>query len=378
MHTRTILAIARKDMIDILKNRQMLFSLLLPIFMAVFFMLVQLLLNNRLVETRVLIYDPDRTLINEVTKSLFSDAHIEYAHSADEVVAAFGTDGTRKDSPYSMGLIVPTDFETSIREEQHPQLILYTNGDHMAEPQRQAIERLLIDYAQMVANPQPAIGIEHTTINPPVEENRYDLEALNSVYAGVILLISFYASLFLLPSLLIEEKEKKTIRTLMVSPASFTDIVLGKALVCLIYQLALTLIVTIPMQAFKGNVPLMLTMLLLGSFLSLAFGLLLGCILKTTTAANGVGGGIGTVVLILSAMLAGPFGELLLSNSPAGQFIKVLPTYYLADAIYIAFLNQDRTGAALLDISIVSGTVIIAFIAAVWTLRRQAQVVASI
>jgi ABC-2 type transport system permease protein len=379
MHTRTILAIARKDAIDISKNKQLLFSLLTPFFMGIIFIFLQTLFSGRGM-AKVYIYDPDHSNLSQIVSSVFDKPEVVYAPSADGVTAAFGSDGTRKKTPYAMGLIVPPGFEESVRLGQHPQVTLYMDANQMSISQRLAVPGLLIDYAHVVTNPVPPIEVSQATLNPPADSPPFDASTLNTVYPVVAMMFSLYTALFLAPTLLIEEKEKKTIRMLMLSPASFTDIVLGKSLVALGYQLLLTLalFVIVALGEHTGDIALLVPFLLLGSMLYLALGLLLGCIFKTATAATGVGGGIGSVLILLPAILAGPFGQLVLGNSSFGQVLKVLPTYYLADALYIALLNQNRPGSLLLDVGVLCACIVALFMLAVWALRRQATVAAGI
>ncbi|HET8846670.1 MAG TPA: ABC transporter permease [Ktedonobacteraceae bacterium] len=379
MHTRTILAIARKDAIDIVKNKQALIGLLTPFIMGIVFIFLQVLFSGRGV-LQVYIYDPDHSNISQIASSVFDKPEIVYARSADDVSAEFGSDGARKSTKYAMGLIVPSGFENSVRQGQHPQVTLYMDANRMSSSQRLAVPGLLADYANTIANPVPPVAVRQSTINPPVESYTFDASTLNTVYPVVAIMFSLYTSLLLVPTLLIEEKEKKTIRMLMVSPASFTDIVLGKSLVALIYQLIFTLALLgiVVMGGHSGNIALLVPFILLGSGLYLALGLLFGCIFKTTTAANGVGGGIGSMLILLPALLVGPFGQLVLGNSSIGQVLKVLPTYYIADALYVALLNQDKLGSILLDAGVLCACIVALFALAVWALRRQAAVAAEI
>lgn len=379
MHTRTILAIARKDAIDMIKNKQILFSLLTPFFMGIIFIFLQTLFSGR-GTAKVYIYDPDHSNLSQIVSSVFDKPEVVYAHSADDVTAAFGSDGARKSTPYAMGLIVPPGFEESVRLGQRPQITLYMDANQMSISQRLTVPGLLIDYAHVVTNPVPPIEVSQATLNPPADSPPFDASTLNTVYPVVAIMFSLYTALFLAPTLLIEEKEKKTIRMLMLSPASFPDIVLGKSLVALGYQLLLTLalFVIVALGEHTGNIILLVPFILLGSVLYLALGLLLGCIFKTATAATGVGGGIGSVLILLPAILAGPFGQLVLGNSSFSQVLKVLPTYYIADALYIALLNQNKLGSLLLDVGVLCACIIALFMLAVWALRRQATVAAGI
>jgi uncharacterized membrane protein required for colicin V production len=89
---------------------------------------------------------------------------------------------------------------------------------------------------------------------------------------------------------------------LMVTPASFEDILAGKLLVVLVYQLVLTGVVLVILGAFTGQIALVLLYALLGSCFSLALGLLLGAVFNTVSAATAV----AAMIWLASAPLGDP------------------------------------------------------------------------
>src|SRR5581483_570123 len=121
MHTRRILAMACKDAIDIVKNKQTFIGLLTPFVMGIVFIFLQVLFSGRGI-TQVYIYDPDHSNISTIVSSVFDKPEIVYARSAVDVTAEFGSDRARTNTPYAMGLIVPAGFEESVRQGQHPQV----------------------------------------------------------------------------------------------------------------------------------------------------------------------------------------------------------------------------------------------------------------
>lgn len=370
MHIRSILAIARKDAMDIILNKSALFTLLSPIFIALLFLGISSVLGTR--TSDILIYDPGNAGIDQVITSFFDHPTVTRAASPGDVAAAFGPDGAHKSSRYAVGLVVPPNFETDLRKGAHPRLGLYINGDEVNNLDRQLLLRLITNYASAVVNPQP-LAITVATINPPVSTPILDL---SKAYIVVALLTSFIVGTSIVPNLLVEEKEKKTMRLLMVSPASFTDVVLGKLLVGLVYQLVLAIVVIAIQRGFIGNIPVVLLFVLLGSCFALALGLLAGSIFETT---GGLGGfvSIVSIVFVVSALFTGPLGTLLNGN-PLVQAVKILPTYYVADGAYNALQNQSALPSALFDGGIVLGCTIVVLGIAVWLLRRQASVVAAL
>ncbi len=373
MHIRSILAIARKDALDIFLNKSTLSILVTPIFLALLFVVIGRLLGGH--TTNALVYNPARSGVEQVIDGAFSDIKVTYTNSPADVAAAFGPDGSHKTTTYALGLVVPADFETSLRSGSHPQLNLFVDGGQVNNPQRQLLLSALADYSRSVANPQPPANITVATVNPPSSTNNA-VQDIGQIYAVAVLLSSFLVGTTLVPGLLAEEKEKKTLRMLMVSPASFADVVAGKLLVGLIYQLVLAIIAVGITGGFVGQVPLVLFFLLLGSFFGVSLGLLVGSIFQTTTATGAFSGMI-SIIYVLLVFFVGSFGQLL-GNNPFSQAIRGLPTYYIADGAANAIRAQSTFNGTVLDISIVLASIVALFLVSVWLLRRQAVVVSTI
>ncbi len=372
MSVRNILAIARKDALDILLNKTTLSLLLSPIILAVLFAVITSVFGSH--TTNILVYNPGNSAVVQVVKGAFSDAQITTANSPTDVTAAFGPNGSHKSSTYAVGLAVPADFDASLRQGGHPQLSLYVNGDDVNIQQRQLLLSAITDYARAIANPLPPASITTATINPPAPTNVG--QDLGTLYVTTSLLVSFLVGTSLLPGLLVEEKEKKTLRMLMVSPASFGDVVLGKLLVGLGYQLILSLVVMIIQRGFIGQVPLVLFFTLIGACFSLALGLLFGSIFQTSSAAGAVAGMV-SMIYVIPGVFVGPLFQMF-EGSIAVQFVKILPTYYIADGIYNALVNKTVFSDALLDTIVIMGCTVILLLCSAWMLRRQASVVAAI
>ncbi len=375
MHPRIIRAIARKDTLDLLLNKQTLVMLLTPIIMALLFLFVGNIISGS--ATEMLVYDPayrpnEPAGVEQVLKGAFSNARITQASSPQEVADAFGADGAQKKSSYALGLVVPPDFEASLLEGKQPTLQLYINGDEISNQQSQLLQSALANYSRAVVSPTP-ITLTTSTINPPGQKSAAD--SLAGLYALTALLSSFFIGMALAPGLIIEEKEKKTLRMLMVSPASWADVIAAKLLVALGYQLLLALIVLAIVKGYTGQMPLVLLFTLLGSLFSVALGALAGSIFKTQ-AASGAFSGLGVFIFITPMFFSDLLG--FAGNHPAAQAIKVLPTYWLGDGVIKALQNRATLENILLDGAIVLGSTLLIFLVSVWGLRRQSSVVSTI
>ena len=91
-----------------------------------------------------------------------------------------------------------------------------------------------------------------------------------------LLFIAIMIGLSLVSNLMVEEKQTKTLDALLVSPASATDLVAGKALAGLFYGLVGSTIVLIVFSYLIIQWPLAILAAVLGTLFMVAVGLLLG------------------------------------------------------------------------------------------------------
>jgi ABC-2 type transport system permease protein len=138
---------------------------------------------------------------------------------------------------------------------------------------------------------------------------------------------------------------------LLVTPASLIDILVGKLMVVLVFQLAITCAVLAILGSFTGAVPLVPFYVILGACFSLSTGLLLGALFNTIQSANTVSG-LVAFVFIISGIFVGQLGELL-GNGPVLFIVKLIPTYYLAGGVINVAQNLGTPGSNLLDMGIV-------------------------
>jgi len=374
MHIRNILAIARKDALDILLNKTTLFFLISPILIAVLFAIIGGLLANRSASTGLLLYNPGNSHVEQYIGNVLTGTPIVHAHSSDEVASAFGPQGSHNNTPYILGLVVPPNFDESLRAGSHPQLTLYINASAWSAGDQQLLEHALSDYARSVTTPQPHISFAVTTVNLPTTSNF--VQDYTQRYAMAGLLYSLTIGISFVPGLLVEEKEKKTLRMLMVSPASWGDVVLGKLLVALVYQLLVSAVVLAILGGFSGQIPALLFFVLLSSCFGLVLGLLFGSIIQTN---GNVGTFVGIVSLLytLPSLVLGPLYNVL-QGTPFEQAMRVLPMYYMADAFLKALQGQATLQNTFLDIIVLLGGTILLFFVSIWSLRRQAAVIGAI
>ena len=356
MSARATLAIVRKDAVEIVLNRSALITVLSPIFIAVLFATLNALLSGK--TTPVLVYNPGGSAVERVIlDSPLPNVALTRAASAEQVAAAFASSS----SAYAIGVAVPPDFDTALRQGAHPPVALYLNGADVDPATGQLLAGALAGYAAGPVTAVKVVRLNPQALSAPV--------GLGSSLAMCGLVSSFIVGAAVVAGLLLEEKEKETLRLLMASSASFADVVAGKLLVGLSYQLLLVLVVLAIQGGYVGEVGVVLVFSLLGSLLSLALGLLFGSLAKNT-GAFGAFIALASAFYTVPALFVGPLGQAL-RDSPLVRALQIFPTYYLARGLLDAMEGRATPNTTLLEVIVIAGCTALVFGAALWSLRRE-------
>src|SRR5690625_603077 len=170
----------------------------------------------------------------------------------------------------------------------------------------------------------------------------------------LIINLVFVAVAFMIQSAIIaEEKEKSTLRGLMLSPATIPEILGGKSLVSFI----LTCITVVICAFITGYEPVNLAMIsiaiIISSFFYLVLGTLVGLLSRTVIEAS---------MIMLPVMFIFGFGSFL------PNFIEAYPilsfTNYLPNVQLIELANKVELGAGMTEIWTQLGVIIAWFVVA--------------
>lgn len=171
------------------------------------------------------------------------------------------------------------------------------------------------------------------------------------------------------PSMMIaEEKEKKTLEVLLLSPANSVEVFIGKGLLTFI-SIIVSFIILIAM--FGGVDPDQMAVILVGGILTAVFCIQVGIIVGLLSKNQMATGVVGTPVY-MALLLVPMLGSM---GSPALEKIaKVFPTYYYNDMLYRA-LNEFEGNHTLLDmipeLGILLGSIAVAFVLLLLVYRRR-------
>jgi len=354
MNFRVVAAIARKDLVDAVRNRYLLVALLTPLLVAILFRV--LLPGAGGSSLTIVVNDPANShLISELRAS--SRIKLVDVRSPEEVPNEV------EKSKAVGGLAVPTNFDADVAAGKQPELTIYVNNKKSAIEQATLKQLLETRVLSLVKQPAPA---RLTWIDMAKEEGaepRGSL-SLNQMLVPLLLLMTFGMSgALVVPLLLVEEKEKRTLDFLLTSPASLTEIIAAKALTGVVYSILIAGILLAINYKVVGNWPLTILTVLLGMVFVVAVGLFMGSLFQNTMQVN------TWASIVLFAILTPGFPALSL---PAvfEKALHLIPTYYFVEALKVS-LSGTSSARIWGHLAIVLVCTFLAFAAATWGLRRQ-------
>ena len=355
MNMRTIAAITRKDVVDAIRNRYLLTALITPLFVALLF--------------RVLLPgDSPRNLLTIVVHDSGNSALVAELHNTQQlnVVEAASADTTASEVEKRKaigGLVVPSNFDADVTAGKQPELTIYVNNKKSVFEQA-AFRRLLDQQVQtLVKHPAPARLVWIDVDKETSEQSRSGV-GLGQMLLPLLLIMTLgMIGAMVVPLLLVEEKEKRTLDFLLASPASLKEIVAGKALTGIAYTLLIAGLLLVINRQLVGNWLLTLLSISLGLIFVVSIGLFMGSLLNNIMQVN------TWASAVLIVLLAPSFPSL---GVPASveTAMRLIPTYYLSEALKLS-LAGSASSRIWGHLAVVLVCSVIAFSAATWALRRE-------
>jgi ABC-2 type transport system permease protein len=362
MNLRTSLAIMRKDVTDAIKNQFILAFLAMPLVLA---LLAKLIFSGSATDAqklKVIVYDPDHSRLVAALQAMPNIQILEV--DAEERVEERVMESISANKAIG-GLVIPAGFDASVAAQEQPQLTGYLNYQPLNEAQRRTFQQLLQQQVSALTPPPASIVWAEAGV---LSESQN--QARRFVFEDFLLVLTFtlpvvLVGVMIIPLLLVEEKEKRTLTFLLTSPASITDIVVGKALLGLVLNLAITGIVVGLNQGWKGNWVITFLALFLGALFVVPVGLLLGTLFDNAMQLN-TWGNVPIMLLLLPSFFPASFIPF-----PALQtFLRFIPTHYLVDTLNLSLAGVASIAQVWGNLAILLGSALVGFVAVIWVLRR--------
>src|SRR6185295_14438354 len=256
MNFSVVSTITRKDLVDAIRHRYLLTALVTPLLVALLFRVMLPSMSGGKLLT-VVVHDAGGSgLVAELRNT--PQIGVVEASSADATAREVET---RKAIG---GLVVPANFDSDIAAGKQPELTVYVNNRKTPFEQaalRQTLGRMVRAFAKQ---PEPA-RLTWVDIDKEANSQLSGRTSLDQILLPLLLILTFaMTGAFVVPLLIVEEKEKRTLDFLLSSPASLNEIIAGKALTGVVYTLLIAGILLGINRQFIRNWPLTMLTALLG------------------------------------------------------------------------------------------------------------------
>ncbi len=347
-----IWTIAAKDIVDALKNRVVVSLILLSSIILLFPKMLPLIFEQS--QTVLPVYDVgDSTLVAELRKA--PGLSVQTLRSEQELHSALCG------AVYPLiGLRIPANFNQIIVTGGQVEIQGYVcwSKRHQVSEVQSKFEAIL---SQSLGQPV-TIQIDGNIVYPPTQGVLFlSLATVNSVL--MILMIG----IFLVPSLLFEEKETKTMQALLVSPASIGQVVIGKALAGLFYILVTAVIMYTISWAEVIHWEIAILFVIGGGFFSVAVGLVMGSLFEKQQ--DMVGWMTALLLFLVGAVLVLMLGIEL--PVLVKSLLPWVPSVALAEIYRASFsetVSVTRVWTAMGTIMVVS---LLLYALVIWKVRRS-------
>ena len=373
MNFRRTKAIARKEMLHILRDaRSLVAALLQPLVMLLIFGWALSLDVDRI---PTYVYDMSKS---PESRELIREFHGSRYFSIDQEVRGYRPIEQAIDRRAClMGLVIPEDFAKNIglKKPTEVQLLLDGSDSNTAAIAQGYAESVVALYSQRLQAPvQTQVGGVPGTVSPDVRVwYNPDLLSSNFIVPGLIVVISMIIAANLGSLTIAREWENGTMEQLLSTPARPSEIAFGKLAAYFVVGAA-DLLIALVIGVFVFGVPMMgsLTLLLVSSAIFLFGALGLGILVSATFRSQLMAYQMGTLISFLPAFLLSGF-IYPLANMPAViQFIALfIPARYFMEVTRGIFLKGIGLELLWFNLLLLTGYAALVFYFATRKLRQK-------
>lgn len=347
-----IWTIASKDIVDALRNKVVISMIIMLSIMLLVPKMLPLIFEQS--QTVLPVYDiGNSSLVEKIRNN--QGISVQRLHSEQELHTALCG------AVYPLiGLRIPADFDQHLatgKQVEFQGYVCWSKRYQVSELQPKLEEML----SQALDLPV-TIHIEGNIAYPPTSGVlSLSLATINSV------LMILMMGIFLVPSLLFEEKETKTMQALLVSPASIGQVVIGKALAGSFYILVTAVMIFAISWADVIHWDLVMLFVIAGGIFSVAIGLALGSFYEKQQ--DMVGWMTAILLLLVGAIVVKMLGVEL--PVLVESILPWVPSVALAEICRAEFSETVPVTRVLTDLLIVLSVSLPLYALVIWKARRS-------
>ena len=350
LNFNTIWAIGLKDISDALKNKGTLINILIVMGMVVFFWWGA---TPRPFDKKIDVayFDEGNSSLPTLTQVIGDSYQFRFyeVDSAEEISASMGYK--------EIGILIPADFDQTLADGETAVLTGYTMWvfrNSVAEMESKYSEL----FSQLLGGAvQVKIGDNVIVPEPGVHYNVVNFQVMWAV---------LFMALMVVPHLMLEEKQTKTMDALMVSPVSPGELVAGKAVAGLFYMMISGGLYLALNHAYVVNWWLTLLAFFCTAIFSIFLALFFSGLIRNPLT-------IGILVLPVIAIFVLPAmfqHEPFLAPGLRDVF-GVIPTSAMVEVMGFSFSSYAPLNELLTDLAIILVSIVLLYAGVVWQVRRS-------
>jgi ABC-2 type transport system permease protein len=351
MKASCVRAIVRKDAIMAMRNKLVLMALI----GGVLFSLIYYALPASVEETYALgLYDKgDSELISTLPLVSMGGFTLDEASSEDELTRMV------QQGDYVAGIVVPDGFDAAIGAGETPSLSLVVGPDVPSGTidSLAYIIQTALDYAAHGTPPvqlsTEVVGEDMSGAHVPLREQSIPL----------YIVLALMMEMWTIATLIVEEGASGTLRAVLVTPATPSDVISAKGIVGGSYSLGVVAVILLLTQSLRGDPLALLVGIVVGALFAVTLGLLLGS-LTTNITGSYIYVSVPMLVLLLPALVV-------LIPDVSLSVIKLIPTYYLVNAFGSILNSGAGLGDVWSDFLLIAVCALAFFVLGVLSLRRR-------
>jgi len=344
MNLRNTGVLLGKELIYGPKNFIFIMAVVIPIILS---LVVTAVFGSLFAETpRLGIYDAGNSTLADRAEQVEAISVSQFALESELIAAV-------ESGALDMGIILPVGFDEALQAGEITGIDAYIWGESLAKD-RTLLGVTIASLARDITGGEIDLTIEMVSLgegrNIPWEDRLLPL---------IVLMGMFFGGTMLPATSIINEKQKKTISALTVTPATLGDIFMSKALMGVIISLVMGIVVLAINQAFGAHPWLLVGVMALGSIMAVEFGLILGMFARDIST-------LFATIKSLGILLYAPAFVYMFPALP--EWVgRVFPTFYIIQPVVAVSQRGEGWSGVALEVVILAGLVVV--IAALVALR---------
>jgi ABC-2 type transport system permease protein len=300
-----IMAILKKDLLDSLKTKTVLFIVISPILLSLVF---RIALNpQQASQMKLALVDMGSSNIMEYIRKnslgTIEIIEVDEQHQAKRMV---------QEGKVHAALVVPVNFDRNVKEGKSPGLDFWVDRTNIssAVTMEAFLTKLIYHYNNQTPPAQLVIK--------PISGANFQVRA---AFIPTWLLFSVLGGYAIVSASLIEERERKTLQAVLTTPCRISEFLIGKGLTGFILTFISAMLVLGLNYGFIGNVSGNIVIVALGIIFLNLLGIMTGLLLQGQTSSNSFGA-ILNMLLLLPVVMAD-------TNRTMNLIARFLPSYYI-------------------------------------------------